>query len=70
MGVEDDARHAEAVRIAYPLFWMFARELLAARAPDLEWVEFEGAGHYLQMERPREVRARIEEFVEGRGLLR
>ena len=44
----------------------FAKKLV----PDLDYREFDGVGHFLFMEKPKEVNAALGEFLKKQGVVR
>ncbi len=65
--------------LAVPVLLVLARQpawsaeyeaAVRALAPRLDWRVWTGVGHYLQMERPDELRAALESFLDANGLLR
>ena len=75
--VLDDAAWSDAA-IDVPLLLVLARqpawddayeEWVRARAPQVDYRVWDDIGHYVQFERPAELRAALEEFVAANDLL-
>jgi pimeloyl-ACP methyl ester carboxylesterase len=71
LGKDDPVRVPAQALMARSPFWTAEyKEFVKKLVPDLDYREFEGVGHFLFMEKPKEVNEALTEFLKKQGIVK